>query len=337
MSIIGTSIQVVNQDTGSSFSVPFASRTTATSGFSASEIPVTTLEKVVTSEYPSPHNVMLRLLSGDDVKVGVHLGASGGVYPLRLSGEDDSMVLRLDVEGLREISTVVCGADTASSLSGDYFDLTDRSTYAVRVWYNMPATAAFGSVTYGSPALADTLVVNGTTFTKVASAPTSVQFTTIEELTALIDGEALISATDDGTTISIVADTAGTAGNAITLAKTGSALTLSAATLMGGTAASTAPATPSSGRLLPVVITEDDTAAIVATATQLAVDADTEFTATVLSATVTITEAHTGTRTDVSSGTTGWSVSTAQQGAASPTVYLKSVGTSQVVVAVAPN
>lgn len=336
MSTINTTINVRNQSTGIMFPVN-QSRVTDQDGFSVSQITVVATEEPVSIEYASPRQVTLRLLSGDDVKVGVHLGASGGIYPLRLSGVNEAMVLRLDVEGLREISTVVCGADTASSLSGNYFDLTDRSNYAVRVWYNMAATAAFGSVTYGSPADTNTLVVNGTTFTKVASAPTSVQFTTIEELTALIDGEALISATDDGTTISIVADTAGTAGNAITLAKTGSALTLSAATLTGGTATSTAPATPSSGRLLPVVIAEGDTAATVATATQLAVDADTEFTATVLSATVTITDAHTGTRTDVSSGTTGWSVSTTQQGAASPTVYLKSVGTSQVVVAVAPN
>ena len=334
MSTIGTSIQVVNQDTGLAFSIPFSSRNTNTPGFAVSEISVTTTEESVATEYPTPRNVLLRLLSGDDVKVGT----VSTVYPFRLSGANDAIVLRLDVEGLREISTVVCGADTASSLSGDYFDLTDRSTYAVRVWYNMPATEASGSVTYGSPANTNTLVVNGATFTKVASAPTSVQFTTIEELTALIDGVALVSATDDGTTISIVADTAGAAGNAITLAKTGSALTLSAATLTGGTDASTAPDTPTSGRLLPVVIAEDATAAVVATATQLAIDADAEFSATVASATVTITDAHTGTRTDIAdgTGTMGWTATT-QQGAASPTVYLKSAGTSQVVVAVAPN
>lgn len=412
------------------------SRTTNSSGFSTSEITVEATEEAVSYEYPTPRHIALRLMSGDDVQVGV----VSGTYPFRLSGTNDYMVLRLDVEGLKETQTVICGDDTASSLSGTYFDIEDRAG-TVRVWYDMVATVASGSITYGVPAVAvaatgsitygvpvdtDTVIVNGTTLTKVASAPGANEFTDITELEALVEAIALVTSTEDGTTvsitaetagfagnsitlalgggnsgtmaisgatltgglestsvvvngttctyvasapganqfssiaelntlvtavasltstsdgttISIVADTAGTAGNSLTLAigaNTAGTLAVSGATLTGGTEASTPP-TVTAERLLPVVIAEDATAAAVATATQLALDADAEFVATVSNATVTITDAHTGVRTNiVDTGSTGFTVATTQAGAASPTVYLKSTGTSQVVVAVVPD
>ena len=95
------------------------------------------------------------------------------------------------------------------------------------------ALKASGTITYGSPSNGDTLVANGTTFTKAASGGAAA-FSTIAELTALIDAVAGLDATDDGTTITVVAATPGVAGNALTLAKTGSALVLSGATLTGG-------------------------------------------------------------------------------------------------------
>ena len=54
--------------------------------------------------------------------------------------------------------------------------------------------------------------------------------------------------------------------------------------------------------------------------------------------TITITDKHTGTRTNIADGsaTTGFSFANTQEGAASPTVYIESVGTSQVIIAVAP-
>lgn len=98
------------------------------------------------------------------------------------------------------------------------------------------AVAATGSVTYGAPSNGDTITVAGTTFTK-ANAGSLTEFSTIGELTALITALASVNAADNGSVITITAATAGTAGNAITLAKTGSALTLSGATLSGGAAA----------------------------------------------------------------------------------------------------
>lgn len=98
---------------------------------------------------------------------------------------------------------------------------------------SVSAAKASGTVTYGSPSNGDTITIAGTVFTKAASGGAAA-FSTIAELTALIDALASVSATDNGTTITILAATPGTAGNAITMAKTGSALTLSGATLANG-------------------------------------------------------------------------------------------------------
>ena len=95
-------------------------------------------------------------------------------------------------------------------------------------------TASSGTVTYGSPSNGDTLVVNGHTFTKVASSPGTDEFSSISELTDLIDALNDVGATDNGTVITITAEFTGVAGDEITLSKTGSALTLSGATLAGG-------------------------------------------------------------------------------------------------------
>lgn len=86
--------------------------------------------------------------------------------------------------------------------------------------------------------VASTITVAGTTFTKVASAPGPTDFVAIANLTTLIQALASVNATDDATTVTVVAATAGTAGNAIAMSKTGAGLTCSAL-LSGGVNAST--------------------------------------------------------------------------------------------------
>lgn len=93
----------------------------------------------------------------------------------------------------------------------------------------------------------------------------------------------------------------------------------------------------SSGRVVVVTIVADDTDDDVATAVVAAFSGDTEFSASAVSNIVTFSDKHTGTRTNVAAGDSGFSVSTTQQGSASPVIHLKSTGTSQVVVAVAPH
>lgn len=99
------------------------------------------------------------------------------------------------------------------------------------------AVAATGSITYGVPVNGDTVIVGGTTFTKVAAAPAANQFSNISELEALVEAHALLTSTQDGTSVSIVASTKGAAGNAITLALGGGnsgTMAISGATLSGG-------------------------------------------------------------------------------------------------------
>lgn len=102
-----------------------------------------------------------------------------------------------------------------------------------------PAAAASGTITYGAPDNGDGVEVAGEWFFKVASNPAGGQFTTIAQLTALIDALADVTATDDGSTIAIVAAANGTAGNSITLSVDGDntgTLAVSGATLTGGVA-----------------------------------------------------------------------------------------------------
>lgn len=98
---------------------------------------------------------------------------------------------------------------------------------------NIAPTFATGTVTYGTPVDGDTITVGGTIFTK-ASAASSTEFSTITELTALIDGLDSVTAEDDGEIITIEAAVTGDDGNDITLEKTGSSLELSGDTLSGG-------------------------------------------------------------------------------------------------------
>lgn len=84
-----------------------------------------------------------------------------------------------------------------------------------------PGSKAKAYITYGAPANTDTVTVQGTVFTKVASGPTGNQFTTIAELTTLVNALADMSATNDGTTVTIVADAYGTAANAYTISRAG--------------------------------------------------------------------------------------------------------------------
>lgn len=112
------------------------------------------------------------------------------------------------------------------------------------VTYGTPTAAEYasGSITFGAPDDGDTVIVNGTTFTKVAALPIGDQFTNIAELEALIEALTGINASEDGTTITITAASRGTAGNAITLALGGGntgTMAISGATLMGGVDGST--------------------------------------------------------------------------------------------------
>lgn len=94
------------------------------------------------------------------------------------------------------------------------------------------------TITFGSPSNGSTVVVTTDsgpfTFTKVASAPGANQFTTIDDLTALIDALAGIGATNNGTVIAMTVNEQGLAPNSWTLTGTSSFNALNI-TFSGGT------------------------------------------------------------------------------------------------------
>lgn len=127
--------------------------------------------------------------------------------------------------------------------------------YGVRVTdgTDVAATASVGlmcgtgTITFSAaPAANDTLVINGTTVTFVASATTSVQITILgtaalqaANLAAYINAStdaniSLLYATVSGAVVTVYARIGGTAGNSYTLTKTSTAIAVSGATLTGG-------------------------------------------------------------------------------------------------------
>lgn len=111
--------------------------------------------------------------------------------------------------------------------------------------YVTPITAVAatpsGTIAYGTPSNGSTVIITNlpgqsgvVTFTKVAATPDDNEFSTIDELTALIDALDYLGATDNGTVITLTADTtAGAEMNAATFTGTSSYSALSI-TFSGG-------------------------------------------------------------------------------------------------------
>lgn len=164
------------------------------------------------------------------------------------------------------------------------------------------------------------------------------RLTTGEAMTVRLDAEGLV----ETQTVTTVADVASSLdGTYFTLE--GNSGTWAVWIDVGDTGT----AEPAHGMTNDVEVTAivaDATAAQVAAAIYAALAASTaflaDFTVTYVAASslITITDKYTGTRTNLANGGTspGFTMSTTQAGAASPQVHLKSVGTTQAVVAVAP-
>lgn len=142
----------------------------------------------------------------------------------------------LDITGARKLALDSLQSVTADTL---IFYLASSNDDAVR---GFPGGAyATGSITYGVPVATDTVLINGTTCTCVASSPGANQFSSIAELEVLADAIANINSDQDGTTISLAWDTGGIGGNSATLSlgvgNTGT-MAISGATFTGGAATS---------------------------------------------------------------------------------------------------
>ncbi len=294
-------------------------------------------ETLVLGDVVAPDHVVLRLMSGDDCLVGF----DGSTYPMRLTGADDTIALRLNAKGSSEISRFVAEADVAGSLAGTYLVLREYGNTIVWPWFDTGAgVAAVGSIAYGSPANTDTVEVDGTTFTKVASAPGANEFTNLAELVALVDALTDVTAVASGTSVNITAAVVGAAGNSITLSVGGGntgTMAVSGATLTGGVDDSTAPTPPGTERLIRVAISGDETAEEIAAVLASTLAADSAFFVDYTAGTDTldVVVAGPGNMTTATEGTTGWAAPTVvQNGSASQVVHLKSVGVSHVFAAV---
>ena len=218
------------------------------SGFSVNALTLSTTSEVIPKgDLITPRYVAVKNYEGDDALISID---GGSTFPFRLSSDNDVLLFRLNFESSREVSTFVCEADTAASLDGKHLEIYDRNgevwpyfSMALKaegsITYGTPAVAvaATGSITFGVPVNTDTVIVNGTTLTKVAVAPAANEFTSIAELEALVEALTGISSSENGTVVSITAETAGFAGNSITLALGGGntgTMAISGATLTGG-------------------------------------------------------------------------------------------------------
>jgi hypothetical protein len=152
-----------------------------------------------------------------------------------------------------------------------------------------------------------------------------------------------------GNTLALFAKEGGTAGNvAYTPNMVGGEITFGASYLAGGIQPITVlyggysvvpPALPTLGRLLEVPFNRDSSASVVAAAINTVVDQDPEFVSTVSTATVTVNNLTPGVLANISSGTfsgvSGWTFTAA--GTAPADIYVKSIGTSEIVVVVTPS
>lgn len=148
-----------------------------------------------------------------------------------------------------------------------------------------------------------------------------------------------LTATATGDTVVVVNNDPGSRDNAT---NAGGPATFTIAISVDGTNAPSAPAAvaPQTSRLLQVNIALGASADTIAAAVAAVINGDAEFSATSNGAAVTIVDQHTGTRSaaTVTGGNSGWADPVSSgTGAASPIVHLKSTGSSQVLVAVAPN
>jgi hypothetical protein len=96
-------------------------RTPNEGSFATNAVSLTTASEVVPKgDIITPRYVAIKNYEGDDALISLD---GGSTWPFRLSPDNDVLLLRLNLEDYREISTFVCEADTAGSLSGEHLEI----------------------------------------------------------------------------------------------------------------------------------------------------------------------------------------------------------------------
>lgn len=288
----------------------------------------------------TPKYLQLRLISGKSAEVSLD---SGSTWPLRITGEDDSMLLGLNNSGVLEISTIeATSGDTNGNKNGLYFDAEDKDG-TVRAYFTVPTRAEVSTI----QAVADSSgSLDGTGFilqdsagsvgvwfdhhdtgtaapADVASATRQIEITTVSNndtadtvasaIATALQADSAFSATASTDTVTVTDQTAGARTDAADSGSSASGFTF--ATPTQGIDATTLPSTPSGGRLLAVSIAAGATALEITTAITSAFNGDSQFSASNDGVdTTTITDAHVGNRTNIAAGTSTFTVGTSQNG-----------------------
>lgn len=147
----------------------------------------------------------------------------------------DALIAEPDFNGV-----AASGSVTISSYAAAHLTAASGTVVVVDYTKLTEETAVPSSVlTYGTPNDGDTVVITGLptdgtkTFTKVAAAPSTDEFSSISELTTLINNLTDLNASDDATDITIVVATPGADMNSTTITGTGTYVALSI-TFSGG-------------------------------------------------------------------------------------------------------
>ncbi|WP_038367844.1 DUF3383 domain-containing protein [Bosea sp. UNC402CLCol] len=151
------------------------------------------------------------------------------------------------------VAALVAGSTVIWDAVNSRFVIKSGSTGATSTIGYLADPTAFGSIGFsGLPAVNDTVTVNGTAITFKASGATGNQINIsaspaqmATDLAAFLNTStdvniALMNFLAVGTNVYVIADAPGTGGNAYTLAKSGTNITVSGATLSGGAGTSVA-------------------------------------------------------------------------------------------------
>lgn len=205
--------------------------------------------------------------------------------PYALTGMNFSAVTNLN--GVASVIQTALQAATSSTQTVVYdatynrFVVTDSTTGTASTIGFIAASTAVGHAAFsGVPTAADTLVIDGTTVTFVSALTSGIQClivagnlpATLANLLTLLNGSSdanlvLMSYFVTGSTLYIVSKATGTTGNAYTLSRVSSVITLSGAVLAGGAAGdisvmTSATATSSGAYLAPGLVAETAVSAV---------------------------------------------------------------------------
>lgn len=177
-------VNMNHYDSGSSFVAGLRINTVEDTFVSNAISVSTTPESLSIGDIFDPRSVAIKCYGGDDLLVSIDGGSN---YPFRLTNVGEVLLLRLDFESAREVSTIVCEADVSDSLDGDYIELEDRNGL-VWAWFNTGGGA--GAPTPTTERLVEVTIATDDTATTIATA-----------LAAALEADAEFSATAATTTV----------------------------------------------------------------------------------------------------------------------------------------